>query len=286
MIATKSGNGPAAPLCAGLAGSTILHAALFVVAAAIPAGLVVVRRGADDADRPLSVTVVVAAEETAPPLAAAEQVVSARVPPSPPETIELPDWTAAEPPPALASMPASPPTPPRDAESRPARVNWSRLSEMASLCPGRGGARHGTDGSSGGGAIGVGGTGGDGGGEGGRFFGSATGSGAGDGGDGTGTGWAPRGGETRGPAIVTPLAAPSYPAKARAHGWEGRVVLVLTIDERGRVTAVEIAESSGRTALDDAAREAAGEWTLAPALRDGEPVAGTLRVPVRFELTD
>jgi protein TonB len=47
-----------------------------------------------------------------------------------------------------------------------------------------------------------------------------------------------------------------------------------------------VAESSGHEDLDDAARAAASDWTFAPALEDGEPVAGTLRVPVRFELTD
>ena len=79
---------------------------------------------------------------------------------------------------------------------------------------------------------------------------------------------------------------PAYPVKARAHGLEGRVVLRLDVDEHGRVVAAEVVETSGAPSLDEAARAAALDWTVAPALQDGAPVAGTLRVPVRFELTD
>jgi periplasmic protein TonB len=290
MIATKPRTRSAAPLCAGVAGSAVLHVALFAVAAAIPAGLLIAQGAEEVPDRPLTVTIAVAPQDPAPVAGPVETIPAARVPPPRPETIEIPEWTPAAPPRAVGEPIGCPAAPPREADCAPVPGRWSRLTELASLRPGHGAAGRGAAGSRGRGTIGVGGTGGAsgdvGGAGGGGTNGAAPGSGSGDGGDGTGSGWAPRGGETRGPAIVSPLATPSYPPKARAHGWEGRVVLVLTIDDRGRVTAVEVAESSGRESLDEAAREAAAAWTLAPALRDGSPVAGTLRVPVRFELTD
>jgi protein TonB len=105
--------------------------------------------------------------------------------------------------------------------------------------------------------------------------------------DGGGAGDLPGvGGGTRKPEPRAALAAPAYPDRARARGWEGRVVLLLEIDAQGRVVSVEVVESSGRRLLDDAARDAAPSWEFLPALQEGRPVAGSLRVPVRFALTN
>jgi len=284
VIASRFRIRPAAPLC-GVAGSAILHVAAFAVAAAIPAGLLVAHGPPDETGAPLAVTIALAREESPPVIVSATHTDSARVPPSPPETIDVPEWPVAPPACACDTAPAGPSTPSRFTDGPPSLAKWNRLAQIPSLRPGHGSAGRGASGSPGHGTIGVGGAGGTGTGEGGNGGGSG-GTGTGEGGDGSGTGWAARGGETRGPAIVSPLTAPPYPPRARSHGWEGRVVLDLTIDERGRVVAVAVAESSGRDALDEAARDAATSWTLGPALRDGEPVAGTLRVPVRFELTD
>ncbi len=48
-----------------------------------------------------------------------------------------------------------------------------------------------------------------------------------------------------------------YPPEAIARGLQGRVVLLLTLDASGAVTAVEIASGSGHAVLDAAALEAA-----------------------------
>ena len=48
-----------------------------------------------------------------------------------------------------------------------------------------------------------------------------------------------------------------YPREAIARGLEGRVVLLLSLDESGQILRIEVASSSGHALLDDAARNAA-----------------------------
>ena len=69
-----------------------------------------------------------------------------------------------------------------------------------------------------------------------------------------------------------------YPREAIARGLEGRVVLLLVLDDAGRVTAIDLASSSGHAILDGAALQAA---------RRIGPVAGGRRqvlLPVEFRL--
>jgi hypothetical protein len=208
VIALRSRIRPTAPLL-GVAGSTILHVAAFAVAAAIPADLLVAHGGPADTGAPLAVTIALAAEESPPVVVSAAAIESARVPPSPPETIDVPEWPVAPPACARDAVAEGPATPSRYSDAAPSLAKWSRLTKFASLRPGHGAAGRGASVSPGRGTIGVGGTGGTGaGGEGGGTGGVSGGAGTGDGGDGSGTGWAARGGETRGPAIVSPLAAP------------------------------------------------------------------------------
>lgn len=265
----------AVPRFAGLVGAFALHAALYAAAAAS-----FVAVGASDSSPGGGGPLVVA---WTPKPAASEDVVAF------PPTVD--DAKAAPPqiqPPiedvAVVDAPIVAPPEPPDAvttsDCGPSAPDFRRTNS-APFPPRRCGGGNGLASS----AVGVGGRGGSGGGTGGGC-GAGGGSTAGDGDGGESPGPHGRGGATRGPSIVGSLPAPAYPPKARSRGWEGRVVLRLSVDENGRVVAVEVEESSGREALDDAARDAATSWTLAPALRDGEPVAGTLRVPVRFELTD
>ena len=48
-----------------------------------------------------------------------------------------------------------------------------------------------------------------------------------------------------------------YPPQAVAQGLEGEVILLLTLDANGRVTAASVARSSGHAILDEAAMDAA-----------------------------
>lgn len=79
-------------------------------------------------------------------------------------------------------------------------------------------------------------------------------------------------------------AAPAYPEVARLRGEQGTVALELAVGTDGRVITVTVARSSGSPMLDAAARRAVQEWRFRPAMRDGEPVVGTIRTSVHFRL--
>lgn len=72
-----------------------------------------------------------------------------------------------------------------------------------------------------------------------------------------------------------------YPPAALAARQDANVVLVVTVDERGHVAGVDVAESGGKP-FDDAAVAAMRLWTFEPATRGGRPVAARIRVPFHF----
>lgn len=90
------------------------------------------------------------------------------------------------------------------------------------------------------------------------------------------------------PAKVTPpvfvdARPPAVPSEARRRGWRGVVMLMITVDERGLVTEVELLKSSGHVALDNAAVQAVRRWRGRPAMRGGTPFKSTWKKPIRFE---
>lgn len=76
---------------------------------------------------------------------------------------------------------------------------------------------------------------------------------------------------------------PRYPAGAAEQGIGGKVVLVLQLDAQGKVSGAEVESSQPAGVFDQAAIDAARNWTLDPPMKDGKPVAGKVRVPVTFE---
>lgn len=78
--------------------------------------------------------------------------------------------------------------------------------------------------------------------------------------------------------------APQMPARARREGIEGRVVLRLSIDKSGAVTAATVIESSHPTLFDETAIAAAKRWRYAPARYRGQPVAIWALQPIDFKL--
>lgn len=80
--------------------------------------------------------------------------------------------------------------------------------------------------------------------------------------------------------------APLYPRVARENGWEGVVVLKVSVDRTGRPTAVEKESGSGHDVLDQSALKTVRTWKFRPATLGALPVDSTVRVPVRFKLTD
>lgn len=80
--------------------------------------------------------------------------------------------------------------------------------------------------------------------------------------------------------------APRYPYTARVRGWQGLVILDVSVRADGSVADIEIRESSGRKSLDGAAKKAVRTWMFKPARERGRPVPGSALVPIRFSLTD
>ena len=89
-----------------------------------------------------------------------------------------------------------------------------------------------------------------------------------------------------GARLLTPASElkPPYPSAKLAIGEEAVLRLRLTIDERGRVVAVEPLGRADRVFLDAARRHLLAHWRYRPATEDGRAVASTLAVTLRFEL--
>jgi protein TonB len=77
---------------------------------------------------------------------------------------------------------------------------------------------------------------------------------------------------------------PGLVAEAQPEHVTARVRLRLLVRADGTVGAVDVAVTSGRAELDDAAASAAWTWRFAPARRDGEPVTSRVLVWVAFVL--
>ena len=103
-----------------------------------------------------------------------------------------------------------------------------------------------------------------------------------------------RGAGLTAPVLLTPVAG--YPAEGyrvkvdrsiltaqmRVEAAQGRVVLRILVRSDGSVGQVNLVESSGYPALDEAAVRAAALWRFTPATRDGQPVDAWAMIPIRF----
>ena len=76
--------------------------------------------------------------------------------------------------------------------------------------------------------------------------------------------------------------APIYPREALRRGIGGTVRVQVSVAADGSVDRMEVAESSGDRFLDRAAMEAVRRWRFKPAMRNGQPVAATVVVPLEF----
>jgi protein TonB len=89
------------------------------------------------------------------------------------------------------------------------------------------------------------------------------------------------------PTRPEPLAgqtpAPRYPTQALRRGESGTVMVRAQIGPDGTANDVEVANSSGSRHLDRAAVDAVKRWRFRPAMRDGQPTAGTVMVPISFQ---
>lgn len=77
---------------------------------------------------------------------------------------------------------------------------------------------------------------------------------------------------------------PAYPPVARRMGEEGKVMLRVLVNEKGRPERVEVQKTSGSPRLDEAARQAAMRAVFKPHIEDGRAVAVFAIIPIRFQL--
>ncbi|MFC1662342.1 energy transducer TonB, partial [Gemmatimonadota bacterium] len=75
-----------------------------------------------------------------------------------------------------------------------------------------------------------------------------------------------------------------YPPLLRDAGIGGQVLVWLFIDETGTVQRLQVAESSGHEALDDAALRVAGVAEFTPAENEGSPVPVWISLPFTFRV--
>jgi protein TonB len=85
------------------------------------------------------------------------------------------------------------------------------------------------------------------------------------------------------PPVLVYKTEPEYSDEARKVKWQGTVIVLIEIDERGEVRRARVAEGAGM-GLDERAVEAVRRWRFKPALRDGKPVPAPARVEVSFHL--
>ncbi len=91
-----------------------------------------------------------------------------------------------------------------------------------------------------------------------------------------------------GPRASTPadLLRPPYPESKRRTEEEAVLRLRLSIDERGRVTAVEPVRNVDAAFLSSARTHLIRYWRYRPATEDGRAVASSLTITLRFELEE
>ena len=77
--------------------------------------------------------------------------------------------------------------------------------------------------------------------------------------------------------------APIYPPMARRLGKEGKVVLRLTINEKGELVNIEIVESAPY-GFTESAIEAVKKSKFLPAMKDGYPITSRAILPIKFVL--
>ena len=93
-------------------------------------------------------------------------------------------------------------------------------------------------------------------------------------------------GITRGPQLITPPSElkPPYPQAKLLAEEEATLTLRLTIDEEGRVVAVDPEGRADGVFLAAARRYLIGHWRYNPAMKDGHAVASSITISLRFQL--
>jgi protein TonB len=75
-----------------------------------------------------------------------------------------------------------------------------------------------------------------------------------------------------------------YPQISRRLREEGKSILRVLVNDKGRAERIEVRKSSGSARLDEAARQAVSRALFKPFIEDGRPVAGYALVEIVFQL--
>jgi TonB family C-terminal domain len=84
--------------------------------------------------------------------------------------------------------------------------------------------------------------------------------------------------------VVEQMPPPRYPSGAFQQGISGKVVLHVEVGADGRAGGIDVVSAEPKGVFEENTVAAARNWTFKPAMKDGKPVASTLRIPVQFEL--
>lgn len=79
---------------------------------------------------------------------------------------------------------------------------------------------------------------------------------------------------------------PAYPPALRREGLEGSVTVRVTIDEQGRVVAIEQVRATHPAFFEETRQQALRAWRFRPAMRDGVPVRSEQVLTVQFRMED
>jgi protein TonB len=79
---------------------------------------------------------------------------------------------------------------------------------------------------------------------------------------------------------------PEYPRAAREAGWAGTVILQVVVLPNGTVGSVTLRETSGHSALDEAALAVVPRWHFVPAMEGNVSFESVVSLPIRFDLKD
>ncbi len=79
---------------------------------------------------------------------------------------------------------------------------------------------------------------------------------------------------------------PEYPSSSKRMGEEGKVIMRVLINEKGRAERIEIQKTSGYSRLDDAAKRAMLRALFKPYMENGKIIPVYAIVPINFQLSN
>lgn len=96
------------------------------------------------------------------------------------------------------------------------------------------------------------------------------------------------GGEFVPPKVIpSSMVQPVYPEQEKTAGTQGTVMLGVEIRSDGTIAGIKAEQQvEGHPAFTASAIAAVGKWRFEPAQQDGQPIACSIKIPVRFVLDE